>query len=133
MFYLFFFSTKFSVSLCRYVAFKFALHFLHYLHFLNTACIIFCLSTSYSLYYFYLACIFFLYSLYCFSKKDTCLLFLPLSVSGTTIVYFLYFYSFSIHFRDHLAIITNVSVGYLVLFYLFPLGLSLFLCLFRLY
>lgn len=42
----------------------------------------------------------------------------PLSVSGATIVYFLYYYSFSIHFRDHLAIITNVSVGYLVLFYL---------------
>ena len=63
---------------------------------------LFALSTH-SLYYFYLACIFFLYSLYCFSKKDTCLLFFPLSVSGATIVYFLYYYSFSIHFRDHLA------------------------------
>ena len=69
--------------------------------------IYFCLALSallalslHSLYYFYLACIFFLYSLYCFSKKDTCLLFLPLSVSGAT---FILYYSFSIHFRDHLA------------------------------
>ena len=40
------------------------------------------------------------------------------SLSGFTVVYCLYFYSFSIHFRDHLAIILNVSVGFLSLFYL---------------
>ena len=67
------------MSLCRYVAFKFALHFLHYLHFLYTACIIFCLSTSYSLYYFHLACIFFMYLVSFLPntsfKKDTTLCF----------------------------------------------------------
>ena len=46
--------------------------------------------------------------------------FSPSSVSGTTIIYCLYFYSFSIHFRNHLATILNVSVGFLSLFYLFP-------------
>ena len=44
----------------------------------------------------------------------------PSSVSGTTIIYCLYFCSFSIHFRDHLAIILNVTIGFLSLFYLFP-------------
>ena len=56
----------------------------------------------------------------------------PSSVSGTTIVYFLYYYSYSIHFRDHLAIILNVTVGSLSLFYLFLLDLACinFACLF---
>ena len=41
-----------------------------------------------------------------------------LSLSGTTIIYCLYYYSFSIHSRDHLAIILNVTVGFLSLLYL---------------
>ena len=40
------------------------------------------------------------------------------SLSGFTVVYCLYFYSFSIHFRDQLAIILNVTVGFLSLLYL---------------
>ena len=39
-------------------------------------------------------------------------------MSGTTIIYCLYYYPFSIHFRDHLAIILNVTVGFLSLLYL---------------
>ena len=39
--------------------------------------------------------------------------FIPSSVSGTTIIYFLYYYPFSIHFRDHLAIILNITIGFL--------------------
>jgi len=31
----------------------------------------------------------------------------------------LYYYSFSIHLRDHLAIILNVTIGFLSLLYLF--------------
>ena len=46
------------------------------------------------------------------------IVFIPSSVSGTTIIYCLYYYSFSIHFRDHLAIILNVTVGFLSLLYL---------------
>ena len=44
--------------------------------------------------------------------------------------FILYYYSISIHFRDHLASILNVTVGFLSLFYLFLFGLSLclFLC-----
>ena len=48
------------------------------------------------------------------------IVFIPSSLSGTTIIYCLYYYSFSIHFRDHLAIILNVTVGFLSLLYLFP-------------
>lgn len=48
------------------------------------------------------------------------LLSFPLSVPGTTIIYCLYFYSFSIHFHDHLATILNVTVWPLSLLYLFP-------------
>ena len=54
--------------------------------------------------------------LYFLSKKDTGLFFCPFVVSGAT---FILYYSFSIHFRDHLAIILNVPVGFLSLFYLF--------------
>ena len=55
-----------------------------------------------------------------FLKYRTIVLYLlfPSLVSGTTIIYCLYYYSFSIHFRDHLAIILNVTVGFLSLFYL---------------
>ncbi len=56
--------------------------------------------------------------------NDCNLFFLPLSVPGTTIIYCWYFYSFSIHFRDHLATILNVSVGFLFLLYLFPFCLT---------
>ena len=48
------------------------------------------------------------------------LLSFPSSVSDTTIIYCLYFYSFSIHFRDHLATILNVTVWSLSLLCLFP-------------
>ena len=64
------------------------------------ACIIFCSSTSNSLYYFYLACIFF-YGLYCFSfKKDTGLsfylvLFTPSILYCTCIVLVSYLYCFT--------------------------------------
>ena len=43
----------------------------------------------------------------------------PLTRVGHNYYLFLYYYSFSIHFRDHLASILNVSVGFLSLFYLF--------------
>ncbi len=51
-------------------------------------------------------------------KCRICTIFSPSSVSGTTIIYFWYFYSFSIHFHDHLASILNVTVGFLSLLYL---------------
>ena len=54
----------------------------------------------------------------CLFSVRICTIFSPSSLSGTTIIYFLYYYSFSIHFRDHLAIILNVTVGFLSLFYL---------------
>jgi uncharacterized membrane protein len=41
------------------------------------------------------------------------LLSFPSSLSGTTIIYCLYFYSFSIHFHDHLATILNVTDRFL--------------------
>jgi len=49
-----------------------------------------------------------------------CTIFSPLSLSGTTIIYCLYFYSFSILFRDYPATILNVTVWSLSLLYLFP-------------
>ena len=74
---------------------------------------------------FCLTCIFFIQPSVCFYL----VLFTPVSVSGATIIYCLYFYSFSIHFRDHLTIILNVSVGFLsFLLYLFLFRLSLCLC-----
>ena len=42
-------------------------------------------------------------------------------------LFFLYYYSFSFHFRSHLVRILNVTVGFLSLLYLFLFGLSLFL------
>ena len=54
----------------------------------------------------------------CLFSVRICTIFSPSSLSGTTIIYFLYYYSFSIHFRDHLAIILNVTVGFLSLLYL---------------
>ena len=42
----------------------------------------------------------------------------PLFPVGHNYYLFLYYYSFSIHFRDHLAIILNVTVGFLSLLYL---------------
>ena len=54
----------------------------------------------------------------CLFSVRICTIFSPSSLSGTTIIYCLYYYSFSIHFRDHLAIILNVSVGFLSLLYL---------------
>ena len=54
----------------------------------------------------------------CLFSVRICTIFSPSSLSGTTIIYCLYYYSFSIHFRDHLAIILNVTVGFLSLFYL---------------
>ena len=42
----------------------------------------------------------------------------PLTRVGHNYYLFLYYYSFSIHFRDHLAIILNVTVGFLSLLYL---------------
>lgn len=55
------------------------------------------------------------------------LLSFPLIRVGPTIIYCLYFYSFSIHFHDHLATILNVTVWPLSLLYLFPFLLYLFL------
>ena len=50
----------------------------------------------------------------------------PSSLSGATFI--LYYYSFSIHFHDHLAIILNVTVGFLSFLYLvlfsFDFGVS---------
>ena len=75
------------MSLCRYVAFvQFAIYqplmsvflvfesvivslSISYLVPFTPACIIFCLSTSYSLYYFHLACIFFCIACIVFLKK----------------------------------------------------------------
>ena len=54
----------------------------------------------------------------CLFSVRICTIFSPSSLSGTTIIYCLYYYSFSIHFRDHLAIILNVTVGFLSLLYL---------------
>ena len=75
-----------------------------------------CLFFYTSLYLFCLACVFFTQNL--FQKRHNPLFPFPSSVSGATIVYFMYYYSFSIHFHDHLAIILNVTVGFLSLFYL---------------
>ena len=54
----------------------------------------------------------------CLFSVRICTIFSPSSLSGTTIIYCLYYYSSSIHFRDHLAIILNVTVGFLSLLYL---------------
>ena len=68
-------------------------------------------------------------------KCRICTIFSPSFVSGTTIVYFWYFYSFSIHFRDYPATILNVTVGYLSFFFslfLFYLPCSFYFVHFRL-
>ena len=103
----------------------------------NFSLFLFCLTCSFSdlacinfLVYFMLPCLFFiqaciflstlcLFAQNLFQKRHNPLFSFPSSLSGTTIVYCLYFYSFSIHFHDHLASILNVSVGFLFLFYLF--------------
>ena len=68
-----------------------------------------------SLYLFCLACVFL--SQISLKKRHNPLFPFPSSVSGAT---FILYYSFSIHFRDHLVIILNVTVGFPSLFYLFP-------------
>ena len=68
-------------------------------------------------------------------KCRICTIFSPSFVSGTTIVYFWYFYSSSIHFRDYPATILNVTVGYLSFFFslfLFYLPCSFYFVHFRL-
>ena len=89
---------------------------------LCSPCVFFVLPPP-SLCLFYLPCVFFTQNL--FQKRHNLCFFRPHSCRAQ--LFILYYYSFSIHFHDHLAIILNVTVGFLSLFYLFPFLLGLFL------